>query len=159
MVSKTSAGTSGDLTSASMSTTLDRFLTFLAKERGASPNTIDAYENDLRQLEDHLGSRGVRSWGSIIRSDIQDFILHLKNVHCYSEASRARKLAAVRSFFAFLIAEEAISANPTEGLTSPRVGKTLPKAITPEEIGKLLEQPTRSSTPQAVRDRAMLELL
>ena len=92
------------------------------------------------------------------RSTIQDFILDLKQ-RGYTETSVARKVAAVRSFFAFLSAEGLISANPTEGLTSPRVGKTLPKAISPNEVDELLEQPARRATPEAKRDRAMLELI
>jgi integrase/recombinase XerD len=143
----------------SMRKALDEFLTFLAVEKGASPNTISAYGDDLRQLKDYLGSRSVHSWGSVRRSDIQDFILFMKDVCHYSEATRARRLAAIRSFFSFLVDEGAISANPTEGLTSPRVGKTLPKTIPPEEIDELLEQPARRSTPWAGRDSAMLELL
>src|SRR5207244_11611953 len=55
--------------------------------------------------------------------------------------------------------EGMMTANPTEGLTSPRVGKSLPRAISPNEVDELLEQPARRSTPEAKRDRAMLELL
>ena len=80
------------------------------------------------------------------RSTIQEFILDLKS-RGYTETSVARKVAAVRSFFAFLSAEGVISANPTEGLSSPRVGKTLPKAISPNEVDELLEQPARRATP------------
>jgi len=136
----------------------EEFLNFLAVEKGASANTIAAYRNDLRQLADFLGSRGEESWDVMDRPGVQDFILHLKG-RGYTETSVARKVAAVRSFFAFLSAEGTISTNPTEGLTSPRVGKTLPKAITPNEVDELLEQPARRATPEAKRDRAMLELL
>ena len=135
------------------------FLVFLAVEKGASSNTIAAYKNDLQQLADFIGSRASSDgWRSLSRSDIQDFILNLKE-RGYTETSVARKVAAVRSFFAFLAAEGSITANPTEGLSSPRVGKTLPKAISPNEVDELLEQPARRSTPEAKRDRAMLELL
>ena len=138
---------------------LGEFLVFLAVEKGASSNTIAAYKNDLQQLADFIGSRAsVDGWQSLSRSDIQDFILDLKQ-RGYTETSVARKVAAVRSFFAFLAAEGSITANPTEGLSSPRVGKTLPKAISPNEVDELLEQPARRSTPEAKRDRAMLELL
>lgn len=138
---------------------LGEFLVFLAVEKGASANTIAAYKNDLQQLADFIGSRGSNDgWQSLNRSDIQDFILDLKE-RGYTETSVARKVAAVRSFFAFLAAEGSITANPTEGLSSPRVGKTLPKAISPNEVDELLEQPARRSTPEAKRDRAMLELL
>ena len=142
-----------------MRKSLGEFLVFLAVEKGASSNTIAAYKNDLQQLADFIGSRAsVDGWQSLSRSDIQDFILDLKQ-RGYTETSVARKVAAVRSFFAFLAAEGSITANPTEGLSSPRVGKTLPKAISPNEVDELLEQPARRSTPEAKRDRAMLELL
>jgi integrase/recombinase XerD len=142
-----------------MRKSLGEFLVFLAVEKGASANTIAAYKNDLQQLADFIGSRASSDgWRSLSRSDIQDFILDLKE-RGYTETSVARKVAAVRSFFAFLAAEGSITANPTEGLSSPRVGKTLPKAISPNEVDELLEQPARRSTPEAKRDRAMLELL
>ena len=142
-----------------MSKSVGEFLVFLAVEKGASANTIAAYKNDLQQLADYIGSRkGKDGWEKLERTDIQDFILNLKE-RGYSETSVARKVAAVRSFFAFLAAEGAITTNPTDGLASPRVGKTLPKAISPNEVDELLEQPARRSTPEARRDRAMLELL
>jgi integrase/recombinase XerD len=136
---------------------LDEFLDFLAVEKGASSNTIAAYKNDLQQLADFIGSNGS-GWAALSRSSIQDFILDLKQ-RGYTETSVARKVAAVRSFFAFLAAEGTVPTNPTEGLSSPRVGKTLPKAITPNEVDELLEQPSRRATPEAKRDRAMLEIL
>src|SRR3970282_2111015 len=143
---------------ASMRKALEDFLTFLAVEKGGSANTIAAYRNDLRQLADFIGSRSNDGWSSLDRSMVQDFILDMKQ-RGYTETSVARKVAAVRSFFAFLSAEGTVELNPTEGLSSPRVGKTLPKAISPNEVDELLEQPARRSTPEAKRDRAMLELL
>ncbi len=143
----------------SMRKLLDAFLDFLSVEKGASANTVAAYRNDLRQLADFIGTRpGAKGWEALDRATLQDFILDLKQ-RGYSETSVARKVAAVRSCFAFLSAEGAIASNPTEGISSPRVGKSLPRAITPNEVDELLEQPTRRSTPEAKRDRAMLELL
>jgi integrase/recombinase XerD len=138
---------------------LEDFLTYLAVEKGGSANTIAAYRNDLQQLADFIGARpSSNGLASIDRSSIQDFILDLKQ-RGYTETSVARKVAALRSFFAFLSAEGKVANNPAEGLTSPRVGKSLPKAISPNEVDELLEQPARRSTPEARRDRAMLELL
>ena len=138
---------------------LEDFLTFLAVEKGASANTVAAYRNDLQQLADFIGARPESDgWRSVDRPLIQDFILDMKE-RGYSETSVARKVAALRSFYGFLSAEGLVNANPTEGLTSPRIGKTLPKAISPNEVDELLEQPARRSTPEAKRDRAMLELL
>ena len=139
---------------------VDDFLVFLAVEKGASINTIAAYRNDLQQLVDYIRPRppdGL-SWDKVDRTAVQDFILDLKQ-RGYTESSVARKVAAVRSFFIFLAAEGDLQTNPTDGLASPRVGKTLPKAISPNEVDELLEQPARRATPEAKRDRAMLELL
>jgi integrase/recombinase XerD len=65
----------------------------------------------------------------------------------------------VKSFFSFLQAEGKLKANPTEQLASPKVGKMLPKPLSVQEIDELLEQPARRNTPEAKRDRAMLELM
>ena len=142
-----------------MQTHLSTFLDFLSAEKGASSNTIAAYRNDLEQLADYLKARGDGSrWEKVDRLLIQDFILDLKQ-RKYAETTVARKVAAIRSFFGFLAAEGILADNPTEGLASPRVGKMLPKAITPNEVDELLEQPCKRATPEARRDRAMLELL
>src|SRR3972149_3923521 len=143
----------------SMRNSLSEFLVFLAVEKGASSNTIAAYKNDLQQLADYIGPReGSNGWQTLTRSDIQDFILDLKQ-RGYTETSVARKVAAVRSFFSFLAAEARTPRTPTEGCPPPRAGKPLPRAISPNEVDELLEQPARRSTPEAKRDRAMLELL
>ena len=65
----------------------------------------------------------------------------------------------MKSFYSYLTAEGVVEKDPTETLSSPRVGKTLPKALSVREIDELLEQPRKRSTPEAKRDRAMLELL
>ncbi|HXG36368.1 MAG TPA: site-specific tyrosine recombinase XerD [Dehalococcoidia bacterium] len=140
---------------------IGQFIQYLSVEKGASYNTISAYRNDLQQLADyineHVREEGSK-WQSVTRSLVQDFILDLKS-RGYTETSVARKVAAVRSFFVFLNAEGVISKNPTDGLASPRIGKTLPKAISLNEVDELLEQPARRGTPEAKRDRAMLEVL
>jgi len=142
-----------------MENQLTTFLDFLSAEKGASNNTIAAYRNDLEQLAEYLKARGDGSrWEKVDRVLIQDFILDLKQ-RKYAETTVARKVAAIRSFFSFLSAEGILADNPTEGLASPRVGKMLPKAITPNEVDELLEQPCKRATPEARRDRAMLELM
>jgi len=142
-----------------MQNRLTTFLDFLSAEKGASNNTIAAYRSDLEQLVEYLKAHGDGScWEKVNRVLIQDFILDLKQ-RKYAETTVARKVAAIRSFFSFLAAEGILADNPTEGLASPRVGKMLPKAITPNEVDELLEQPCKRTTPEARRDRAMLELM
>lgn len=138
---------------------VSQFLHFLAVEKGASNNTIAAYRNDIQQFalfcEDRRNGRG---WADINRAAILDYMQDLQDKR-YAEATVARKVAAVKSFFGFLTAEGRIPADPTESLSSPRVGKSLPKPITPQQVDELLEQPLRRNTPEAKRDKAMLELL
>ena len=89
---------------------------------------------------------------------LQDYlgVLHARE---YAAATVARKLAAVKSFFRYLTTEGVVPVDPTETLSSPRVRKALPKALTVQEIEELLAQPRKRSTPEAKRDKAMLELL
>ena len=149
-----------------MDTCVNEFLEFLSVEKGASGNTIAAYRNDLGQLEEFIvgenkngnGNGHMIQWPLINQGRVMDYILHLKS-QSYAEATVARKVAAVKSFFSFLQAEGKLKANPTEQLASPKVGKMLPKPLSVQEIDELLEQPARRSTPEAKRDRAMLELM
>ena len=141
---------------------IGHFLHFLSAEKGASDNTIAAYRNDLSQFQTFLAGTNRNGhptdWRKISKDAIVEFVLELKGKR-YAGASVARKVAAVKSFFQFLHAEGAIKSNPTESLESPRVGKTLPRPLTVQQVDELLEQPAKRRTPEALRDQAMLELL
>src|SRR5690606_20730616 len=97
--------------------------------------------------------------GDLTQEQIVLYVEHLRDGQKYKDATVARKVAAVKSFYGFLAAEGLIDADPTEQLKSPQVGKTLPRALTVAEVDELLEQPARRNTPEARRDKAMLELL
>jgi len=144
-----------------MDDSISQFLNFLAVEKNASNNTISAYRNDLAQFVKHLnGQLGAPTpdWKGIQPTLVVGFVEDLRN-RSYKDATVARKVAAVKSFFAFMASEGLIDGDPTEHLKSPQVGKTLPRALTPDEVDELLEQPARKNTPEARRDKAMLELL
>ena len=141
---------------------IGHFLDFLSSEKGASENTVAAYRNDLSQFHTYLSTINLNGantdWRRITKDAIVTFVLDLKD-RKYADASVARKVAAVKSFFQYLQAEGMIQTNPTESLESPRVGKTLPKPLTVQQVDELLEQPAKRDTPESLRDRAMLELL
>jgi integrase/recombinase XerD len=141
---------------------IGHFLSFLSAEKGASDNTVAAYRNDLSQFHTFLSTLNLNGdspdWSCVKKETIVAFVLELKERQ-YAEASVARKVAAVKSFFQFLQAEGCIQGNPTETLESPRVGKSLPRPLTVQQVDELLEQPLKRKTPEASRDRAMLELL
>jgi integrase/recombinase XerD len=141
---------------------ISQFLNFLAVEKNASNNTISAYKNDLAQFEKFAANgsaaTGKEVWQGVKGETVVGFVSDLRD-RSYKDATVARKVAAVKSFFGFLSSEGVVEADPTEQLKSPQVGKTLPRALTVAEVDELLEQPARRSTPEARRDKAMLELL
>src|SRR3990172_9474963 len=141
---------------------IGHFLHFLSAEKGGSDNTIAAYRNDLLQFHTFLSTLNLNGnptdWRRVSKDAIVAYISEMKDRR-YADATVARKVAAVKSFFQFLHAEGAIRNNPTESLESPRVGKALPKPLTVQQIDELLEQPSKRKTPEAQRDQAMLELL
>lgn len=137
---------------------IEAFLEHLRVERGFSENTLAAYRSDLLQLAEFLNPSGSGSSSGTDRSRLQSYVLSLKQRQ-YAPASVARKVAAARSFFNFLVAEGHLSRSPAQDLGAPRVGRSLPKVLSVKEVETLLEQPARRSTPEARRDGAMLELL
>jgi len=142
---------------------IDSFLTYLTVEKGFSDNTVAAYRNDLSRLasfvEEEATKQGVSpSWVNFGRQGMLGYLLDL-NQRSYAPTTRARKVAAARSFFKFLVSEGIIKEDPTENVKSPAVGRALPKPISVSQVRTLLEQPTKRSTPDAKRDAAMLQLL
>ena len=157
-----------------MKESVDSFLSYLVVERGFSRNTLEAYRNDLYQFMDFAQGRfnnlghapsppGVEvqqeAWGQVGLDLLTDYVSSLKDRKSYRDTTTARKVAALKSFFNFLIHEEAIKENPTEFLTSPHVGRSLPKFLTEEEVERLLSQAEKEASPEGRRDWAILELL
>ena len=146
-----------------MDRTIQEFLDYLTAERGSSDNTIAAYRNDLTQFQEYMGGKsdaqGDQDWSELTRDDLIDYILWLKERE-YASATVARKVAAMKSFCAFLLRTGVLEENPAEDLDSPKVKKQLPTTLTPEEVDLLLAQPLKAGpTPKALRDSALLEVL
>ena len=142
---------------------ISSFLNYLIVEKGFSENTLDAYQNDLSQLasfiEEDVSKQGVApSWASFDRQGMLSYLLNLQERR-YAATTRARKVAAARSFFKFLVSEGSIKEEPTQNMETLNVGRSLPKPISVSQVRALLEQPTKRSTPEAKRDVAMLQLL
>jgi len=131
---------------------IEEFLSHLNFERGYSENTVSAYRRDLRQFEDHLKLQHVSSPANISRSHISSFITKLMGMGMKA-SSIERHIAAIKSFFGYLIREGKLSANPTADIELPHKSKKLPKALTMLEASRLVE------APKSAKDRAILELL
>ena len=142
---------------------INSFLNYLTVEKGFSDNTVAAYHNDLSGLarfaEEEASKQGVAPfWSSFGRQGMLSYLLDL-NQRSYAPTTRARKVAAIRSFFKFLTAEKMVPEDPTLNVKSPHVGRSLPKPISISQVRALLEQPTKRSSTEAKRDTAMLQLL
>ncbi|MFQ6015666.1 MAG: site-specific tyrosine recombinase XerD [Anaerolineae bacterium] len=136
------------------------FLNYLSVEKGYSPNTIAAYRNDLSQFSRYLAEeQGADvSWSLVNKDTIVNYILHLKERE-YASSTVARKVAAIKSFFHFMVEDGLIKDDPTATLDSPKVKKYLPKALSEEEINLLLAEPAKDASAKGQRDRALMELL
>ncbi len=141
-----------------MQAQVEEFLHFLTVEKRYSVHTIAAYRNDLAQLLDFLTSGNVSSWSAVSRTHILDYLMYLKTRE-YVPSTIGRKVAAVKSFFHFLVADGVLQDNPTVAVDAPPVNKRLPHPLSLEEMARLLAQPARSQTPKGLRDRALLELM
>jgi len=142
---------------------IENFLTHLRVEKGFSKNTEEAYRNDLTQLLDYLtgslSKKGeIPSWEGFDRQAMLGYMLYL-NEQGYASTTKARKIAAAKSFFKFLFDEHKVQINPTENIASIKVGRSLPKPISIAQARRLLDEPGKDNTPESKRDKAMLELL
>jgi integrase/recombinase XerD len=135
---------------------VSRFLDAVWMERGLSSNTLAAYRADLTALSRWLAERGVPMMKTT-RADLQDFIAY--RVHAGARPrSTARQLSSFRRFFRYLLRENAIKDDPTAQIAMPKIGRSLPKSLTEEEVEALLAAPAVND-PLGNRDRCMLEVL
>ena len=139
------------------------FLVYLTAVKGFSSNTSEAYRSDITQLTQWLesppeGSDAPQSWADVSREQLLGYISHLKSRE-YAVTTIARKIAAVKSFFSYMTNHGLVDTDPSEGLTSPKVGRSLPSPLGVEEVEVLLNQPRGNSAPEAMRASAMLEML
>ncbi len=137
---------------------IDSFLTYLKVEQKCTENTTVAYRNDLMQFLAFI-SRRVQNWDQVTEEMLQEYV-HLLGQRRYATSTVARKVAAVKSFFHFMLNKGLLEDDPTATLDSPRVEKRLPKVLSPQEVEELLDAPTRFADGlKALRDKAFLELL
>jgi len=134
---------------------LEGFLTYLSVERGRAANTVISYERDLRKFSVFLQNE-AKGLITFEKGEIINFIGLLRNED-YTSASIARMLSAIRSFCRYLILEKLRREDPSENLQTPARWERLPKAISVDDVLRLLE--AIEGGDLALRDLAMLELM
>jgi integrase/recombinase XerC len=137
------------------------FIAFLRAEQRASPETVRNYASDLRQLHQFLVSRRLVSSpvdpGSLSSEAIRAYLQWLDQ-EGGKPASLARKLAAIRSFYRYLMRRRLVSRNPVDGMRTPKQPKLLPRVLTKDDADALMSFPA-GQTVGSLRDRALLEAL
>src|SRR5215216_2066876 len=143
---------------------IEQFLEHLRYERNVSAHTIRNYASDLEQFLDFLapldqttGKRHTPGISEIDHLTIREWLASLHSER-KTKASIARKLAALRTFFQFLVREGVVELNPAKLVSTPRLEKKLPKHLSIEEAIRFIETPD-TETDLGRRDRAILELL
>jgi len=140
-----------------MNALIDQFLDYVTLERGLSDNTRLAYRADLRGFSDFLETVKVHSFNDVSRKKILAFLMAEKD-RGVSVNTIARRLVAIRVFFAYLQQEGMLDVNVTESMDSPQLWKVLPGILSVREVERLLESPAGPEA-RSVRDRALLELM
>ena len=135
---------------------LRAWLDHLRVERGLSPHTLVAYENDVRKLAAFADARG-RTVLELGQAELAEYIAWLRG-QGLSPRSQARHVHSARGFYRFAVREGLVEGDPMENLRPPKAFRPLPRCLTAAQIEALLASP-RTDGPVGLRDRAMLEVM
>lgn len=135
---------------------LEQYRAYLLLEKSFSPNTFDAYLQDLNKLLGYFSDKKI-DYCHVKLSDLQDFLLILADIGVH-ERSQARIISGIKSFYKFLMLENIINDDPTELLESPKLGKKLPQVLSLDEINNILNV-IDLSLREGQRNRAIIETL
>ncbi|HBK85868.1 MAG TPA: site-specific tyrosine recombinase XerD, partial [Firmicutes bacterium] len=136
---------------------IEEYLAYLSVERGLAQNTLDAYGRDLRAYARFLQQHNFTSFRQTEKEAVRAYLEQLHNLGRAS-STISRNLAAIKSFYQFLVREDLLATDPTLHLDSPKVAKRLPRVLNLSEVETLLNQPSLEDA-HSVRDKAMLEVI
>ncbi len=139
------------------------YLDHLAVERGVAANTLASYRRDLSRYLAYLAERKVASIAEVGAGTVEGFLGHLRegdaDHRALSATSAARAVVAVRGLHRFALREGLVAVDVAREVRPPAPPRRLPKAISTEDVERLLDAAGYPGTPLAIRDRALLELL
>lgn len=132
-------------------------------ERGLAKHTLTSYRRDLARYVIWLHMRGIADVADVDESVVADFAVHLRQGDAdhgpLGPASTARAISAVRGFHRFCVRDGRAGHDPASAVAPPTIPGRLPKALSVDEVDRLLEAASLGDTPESLRDRALLELL
>lgn len=133
------------------------FIQYLSVERGLAVNTLEAYERDISMYIDYLHDDGLRDLNDSTKAHITAYLLHLRK-QGRASSTLSRTMVSIRSFYQFLVRERMLTHDPSLHMETPKIEKRLPKALSMEEVDRLLQCPDVTHA-RGLRDKAMLEVL
>lgn len=136
---------------------LDSFLSYLAVEKGLSENTLESYGRDVGKFLEFLSRQGISDISVVKYDNIADFLADSKEKG-FNPATIVRSIVSIKQFFKYLIIEKLISEDPASQIKTPKMKKSIPGVISLDDVETLLGAPDES-TPEGLRDSAMLEVL
>ena len=133
------------------------YISYLHNVKRTSHNTEISNERDLRKAALYFAGQQIEDLSQVTATNLNSYMLYLEKEHM-SPATVSRSIAALRSFFQYLVKERKLEKDPSGQLKPPKVEKKAPAILTVEEVELLMRQPDME-TAKGIRDRAMLELL
>ena len=133
------------------------FISYLHNVKKTSNNTEMSYKRDLEKLCHFMNAEGIQDVKDITAGKLNDYMKYLEDNH-FAIATVSRNVASIKAFYHYLMQEGIVSEDVSEKLKAPKIEKKIPEIMSPEEVVRLLEQPSGDS-PKEIRDKAMLELL
>lgn len=138
---------------------LEHFSGFLAMEKGLSPNSVSAYNSDLRDFAAFLNDNGQTSFTKVTRDHILKYLAECKNRGMES-SSLARRLVAIKVLFRYLFQEKIIPVDITDVMDSPKMWRLLPDFLSFDEIKSMLKVfPDTGKDALVFRNRTLLEVM
>lgn len=140
---------------------IEQFIDVIWMERGLSENTLSAYRTDLKKFVGWLAQKSSNQLpDALINAERKTIVSYLAELESreISARSRARLLSSLRRFYAYLLREKNIEVDPVALIDAPKLGRSLPKTLTEEDVGSLLMAPD-TSTLLGLRDRVLFEVL
>lgn len=140
-----------------MQKVVEGFIQYIHDVKKASVNTELSYKRDLGKVCDYLTAHGVTSFADVREAHLEGYMSYLEENH-FSAATISRNVASVKALYHYMLREGIVTEDVSAVLRSPKIEKKLPEIMSPQEVVRLLEQPSGDSLKE-IRDKAMLELL
>ncbi len=133
------------------------FIAYLHNVKNTSTNTEMSYKRDLEKVQHFMAERGIHETAEVSKQDLEGYVKYLEDSK-FAAATVSRNIASIKAFYHYMVHENIIAEDISEELKAPKIEKKIPEIMSPDEVVRLLEQPS-GNTHKEIRDKAMLELL